>query len=53
MTKYIKNPTQIKNLIGVAVGTSMVQLLESFGEVHKLSVSSMVKEGSCLLVLRL
>ena len=44
MTKYIKNPTQIKNLIGVAVGTSMVQLLESFGEVHKLSVSSMVKE---------
>lgn len=44
MTKYIKNPTQIKNLIGISVGTSMVLLLENFGEVHKLSVGSMMKE---------
>ena len=51
ISKYISNPTQLLNLLGVALGTGAIQLVEMAGGIQQFSVKTIGKEiGIAVLI---
>ena len=50
MAKYISNPTQLQNLLGVALGTGAIQLVEMAGGIQGFSAKT-IREEICMAVI--